>query len=191
MIIMKFKRSFAYALNGNLIQKKIIDPDTDNPLDTWDYSCSNHAATNISTTEHGVDRFIMQYNAVGNMITQTDYQKNLSKTINYDSQNRIKEAYNPDADVVVGSYWYDGQDFRVRRISRREIDASYREFEIVYPSKYFCTEVQRNDNGIEMPDSYCVVNNIFFKWRACCCYDTKWRRFILLDRSGRFSKSSG
>ena len=71
-----------------------IDPETHEATDAWAYSYdnSNHAVTGIFSSKIGSERFDMHYDAVGNMIYQRDDEKNRTKSIEYDSFNRIRKV---------------------------------------------------------------------------------------------------
>ena len=49
----------------------------------------------------------------------------------------------------------------MRRISRREVGGEEITFELTYASKYMGLEVQKDDQGQEIPDSYSVSNNVY------------------------------
>lgn len=68
----KYERAYGYAHNGNLTRKDILDPDSHALVDRWSYVYANHAAGAINTTVYGSDRFVMYYDAAGNMIHQAD-----------------------------------------------------------------------------------------------------------------------
>ncbi len=85
-----------------------------------------------------------------------------SKTMEYDSYNRIIRVSNPDAgNEVVGTYWYDDQGFRVRKLAKRHVAGEDRQVEVLYPSMYFGLERQRHADGSVIDNSNYSVNNIY------------------------------
>jgi hypothetical protein len=65
VITCKFKHSFAYAPNGNLLQKNTFDPNTSAVMEKWDYEYGDngHAVQNITSSKviNGGIRFEMTY----------------------------------------------------------------------------------------------------------------------------------
>ncbi len=157
----KFELAYGYAQNGNMLHKEVRNPESHTVEDRWNYGYSNHSVTGIDSTQYGADRFYMQYDAAGNMIRQSDNSKNLIKEMQYDSNNRIRTVTNPSNGETVGRYWYDDQGFRVHKISRREVDGEMKEHELLYTSKYMGIEIQKDNEGGEIQNSYAVVNNIY------------------------------
>jgi antitoxin component YwqK of YwqJK toxin-antitoxin module len=85
-----------------------------------------------------------------------------SKTMEYDSYNRIIRVSNPDAgNEVAGTYWYDDQGFRVRKLAKRHVAGEDRQVEVLYPSMYFGLERQRHADGSVIDNSNYSVNNIY------------------------------
>ncbi|MDY6970477.1 MAG: RHS repeat-associated core domain-containing protein, partial [Spirochaetota bacterium] len=166
----KFERGYNYSLSGNLLTKNIFDPDTQNIKDAWNYHYWNHAVNSVDTSDYGADRFVIRYDAVGNMISHIDNANNISKELSYDSSNRIRKVTNPDTGVVVGRYDYDYSGFRLRKRALKEIDGEICRVEVLHPSIYFGIESvssadsEKNDEDInEDTDEkqYYVVNNIY------------------------------
>ncbi len=158
----KFERGYSYAANGNLSEKRFYNPDSHSVSDRWSYSYNNHAVFEIESSAHNNNssRFEMIYDNVGNMVNQKDHLKGLVKDIVYDSYNRIIEVNDCDG-ARVGSYWYDDQGFRVRKVARKEFEGEIRQVELVYPSMYFGFEKQRTAEGVEIPETQSAVNNIY------------------------------
>jgi RHS repeat-associated protein len=158
----QFERGYEYALNGNMKGKTIYDPESHSALDSWRYfyAGKNHAVTGISTTKHGGDRFSMVYDEVGNMIFQRDAEKNLTKSIEYDSFNRIKKVVDPDTGDLKGEYEYDDQGFRVRKFAVKQTEDDLLNVEILYPSMYFGVEKNYKKNAKKV-ESVSAVNNIY------------------------------
>jgi len=157
----KFELAYGYTQNGNMLSKEVRNPESHMLEDRWSYGYSNHSVTGIDSTLHGADRFFMQYDSAGNMIRQADNYKNLIKEMQYDSNNRIKTVTNPSNGETVGRYWYDDQGFRVHKVSRREVDGEMKEHELLYTSKYMGIEIQKDNEGGEIENSYAIVNNIY------------------------------
>ena len=116
----QFERTYSYALNGNLLGKNIVDPETKNIEDGWSYSYTNHAVTEIDSSQHGAGQIQMTYDDAGNMTEHADLIKGFTKTMNFDSANRIKTVTNKTTGKVVGQYYYDDGGFRIRRISNEK-----------------------------------------------------------------------
>jgi len=159
----EFRRGYGYAHNGNLTRKDIMNPADGAVTDRWIYHHSNHAATGIDTTAFGNNRFSMNYDDAGNMIYQHDAFKGNKKEMTYDHQNRIAQVTDPDSGILVGSYWYDDQGFRVRKLGLRRDESTSMDYhqEVLYPSMYFGHEVKRTLEGALVPDSSTAVNNIY------------------------------
>ncbi len=156
----KFAQAFAYAQNGNLSRKDAIDPETQAVNDRWNYTYANHAVTEIDSTTQAA-RFIMEYDANGNMTRHADNAEGRSKKMTYDSANRIRTVKDEGTGDTVGTYYYDDGGFRVRRISKRDVDGKTYEHEILYTSMYMGLEIQKAPGGNTVPDSYAAVNNIY------------------------------
>jgi len=156
----RFERGYKYAQNGNLTNKTIYNALNHSVSDSWDYSYKNHMVTGINTSKDG-ERFILDYDAAGNMISKVDYAQNLSKEMFYDSSNRIKKVMNPDNGSFVGEYWYDEQGFRVRKLAHSEIGGDQHLVEVIHPSMYFGFERRKSLDGELTKDTEYSVNNIY------------------------------
>lgn len=158
----QFKRGYDYALNGNMMGKTIYDPQSGAMTDQWSYiyEGNNHAVTGITTTGFGEKRFDMQYDAVGNMVAQWDYEKDLAKHLEYDSSNRIRKVTDPDTGELKGEYEYDSQGFRVRKYAPKKTKKGEVFAEILYPSMYFGVEKDYREDGGKLI-GVSSVNNIY------------------------------
>ena len=157
--VRKFSRGYRYAANGNLTGKTIYDPDTGSADDDWTYTYANHAATAINTTASGT-RFQMVYDSVGNMTAQYDHAKHVTKHMVYDSDNRINEVRDA-ANQVIGSYDYDDQGFRVRKVSKRAVNGADTFIETLSPSMYVTYEKEKTATGRVIRESKKTVNHIY------------------------------
>ena len=117
----------------------------------------------ILKTRHpsGASRFVMDYDACGNMVYQEDNQEGVKKQLHYDAFNRISEVRDPDSGRLIGEYHYDDGGFRVRKLARRMMEGEEKLVEVLYPSMYFGVETQRTCEGQEIPDTSYAVNNIY------------------------------
>jgi len=115
--------------------------------------------------EKEFDRFVMQYDLVGNMLRKEDRQKSLVKDMSFDSYNRVHQVTNATTSEVLGNYTYDDQGFRVQKTAVKELTVNGNPQKctnhILYPNKYFGMERQYDTGGTEIPDTYNVVNNIY------------------------------
>lgn len=123
--------------------------------DSWTYAYVNHQATNVNSTLSGANRLAMSYDNAGNMTTQSDSVKNLTKEMQYDSRNRVKQVINPSQpNKPLGRYYYDDAGFRVRKLARIEKSQGNGvvDTDILYASKFF---------GMEINSTFTAVNNIY------------------------------
>jgi RHS repeat-associated protein len=179
----QFRQRYAYAANGNLTRKDAIDPASGALDDRWTYAYVNHAVTNIDSSKNGAGRFAMGYDAAGNMIYQADRVKNRQKSMEYDSNNRIREVLDPATNAISGQYWYDDQGFRVRKFAEKEAAGEMRRVEILYPNMYFGVEKQYDSRGAEIADSEYSVNNIYLNGvRIAVVIPTNEARYYLTDQ---------
>ncbi|MES0490481.1 MAG: RHS repeat-associated core domain-containing protein [Leptospirales bacterium] len=156
----KYSRTYAYAKNGNLTQKNVLDPENGTTTDGWNYTYENHRVTGITSSADGGQRFTMTYDANGNTTSKEDAQKSLTKNMVYDYANRITKIKDQD-DVILGEYKYDDQGVRVRKRVQRTIDGQERKLELMAHSKYFVTEKQTLLDGSEITETETAVNNIY------------------------------
>jgi RHS repeat-associated protein len=156
----KFKLAYGYAQNGNMLSKSVYDTTTDSVDDRWTYTYANHAVTSISSSKTGT-RFLMNYDVSGNMTSQEDRLKKVLKDIDFDSSNRITKVTNPANGKIIGTYEYDDQGFRVRKLAAEMLRGAEKTVEVLYPSMYFAIEKQRNSIGVEIPNTSYAVNNIY------------------------------
>jgi RHS repeat-associated protein len=134
----------------------VFDPDSAAVTDRWSYAYANHAATGIATTSAGA-RFLMQYDAAGNMVSQTDASKSLTKKMTYDSGNRIRKVIDGRTNIVKGEYWYDDQGFWVLKSANETERCRTTTKEILYPSMFYTLEL--NYDGQRLPNAaQCAVN---------------------------------
>ena len=103
----------------------------------------------------------MTYDDAGNMTEHADLIKGFTKTMNFDSANRIKTVTNKTTGKVVGQYYYDDGGFRIRRISKRKENGEEKCHEVLYPNMYLGLEIQRDDMGGVISGSYASVNNVY------------------------------
>ncbi|PKA16514.1 SpvB/TcaC N-terminal domain-containing protein [Leptospira haakeii] len=149
-----FRQSFSYAKNGNLLAKRNHNFNDNTLIDEWNYQYSNHQVTNIDSTQSGNNRLVMSYDSSGNMTYQRDNFKDLTKTISIDSQNRITQVQDA-LSVSIGHYWYDEGGFRVRKKALIPSGASFKNQEILYPSKFYGLEYS------EEPNILSSINNVY------------------------------
>ncbi|TGK04889.1 hypothetical protein EHO59_08520 [Leptospira semungkisensis] len=149
-----FRQSFSYANNGNLTAKRDHNYTDSSIQDEWNYQYSNHQVTHINSTQSGNDRLVMSYDSSGNMLTQRDNLKDLTKNISVDSQNRITQVQD-SLNVTIGSYWYDDGGFRVRKKALVPQGAGSVTQEILYPSKFYGLEYLDQDNLLRS------INNVY------------------------------
>ncbi len=172
----RFETGFSYSPNGNMTGKNIFDPESHGLQDSlvYTYGANNHAVTSITSQITAEEKYAMQYDACGNMISQIPPNPPeggsplnppggdlRAKSMQYDSYNRIKSVTNTNTSEVVGQYWYDDQGFRVRKLAKRVVGSETRQVEVLYPSMYFGLEKQRDSAGAEVPNSVYSVNNIY------------------------------
>ncbi len=179
-----FRRYYDYALNGNLTRKDIVNPATYVIDDRWEYSYDNHQAKAIETTQYGLNRFVMQYDAVGNMTSQVDAAKNKSKQMVYSSENRITVVTDPIGAEVIGRYFYDDQGFRVYRHARhKNEEGQTTHFEVAYPNKYLSFEKQTTDSGDEVAGTWAVANHVYLNGiRIAALGHNGYANFYLTDQ---------
>ncbi|MES0490884.1 MAG: SpvB/TcaC N-terminal domain-containing protein [Leptospirales bacterium] len=156
----KYNRTYAYAKNGNLIQKNILDPETQGVTDGWNYAYENHRAVSIDTTETGGQRFRFSYDGNGNTVTKVDTQKKLTKTMVYDHANRIRKVKDQTGKVM-GEYKYDDQGVRVRKIVEKVIGGENRRVVMSTHNKYYVTEKLQTPDGWDIPGTDIAINNVY------------------------------
>ncbi|MES0489524.1 MAG: SpvB/TcaC N-terminal domain-containing protein [Leptospirales bacterium] len=156
----KYNRTYAYAKNGNLTQKNILDPETQAVTDGWSYTYSNHRVQSINTTNTGGQRFNFTYDANGNTTTKTDSQKSLTKTMVYDHSNRITKVKDQTGKVM-GKYKFDDQGVRVRKMVDKYIGGEDRKVVMSTHSQYFVTEKLQTLDGYDVPGTDIAINNIY------------------------------
>uniref|UniRef100_UPI0004660BA7 RHS repeat-associated core domain-containing protein n=1 Tax=Leptospira licerasiae TaxID=447106 RepID=UPI0004660BA7 len=149
-----FRQSFAYAKNGNLLAKRNHNFNDNTLIDEWNYQYSNHQVTHIDSTQSGNNRLVMSYDSSGNMTSQRDNFKDLTKTITVDSQNRITQVQDA-LSTTIGNYWYDEGGFRVRKKALVPSGASFKNQEILYPSKFYGLEYSEETNILSS------INNVY------------------------------
>ncbi|WP_341867506.1 RHS repeat-associated core domain-containing protein [Leptospira dzoumogneensis] len=149
-----FRQSFAYAKNGNLLSKRNHNFNDNTLIDEWNYQYSNHQVTQIDSTQSGNDRLVMSYDSSGNMTYQRDNFKDLTKTITVDSQNRITQVQDA-LSTTIGNYYYDEGGFRVRKKALVPSGASFKNQEILYPSKFYGLEYSEETNILSS------INNVY------------------------------
>ncbi|WP_246838635.1 RHS repeat domain-containing protein [Leptospira stimsonii] len=150
----RFRQSYSYAKNGNLIAKRIHDPTNGAIQDEWTYQYTNHQVTNIDSSKTGTDTFTLQYDTNGNLTRQRDNAKDLTKRISVDSQDRIVQIQDAN-NAILGSYWYDEGGFRVRRSALEPKNNQFTNVEILYPSKFYGLEYIESENVVTS------VNNVY------------------------------
>ncbi|EMJ97835.1 RHS repeat-associated core domain protein [Leptospira sp. B5-022] len=96
----------------------------------------------------------MSYDSSGNMTYQRDNFKDLTKTITVDSQNRITQVQDA-LSTTIGNYWYDEGGFRVRKKALVPSGASFKNQEILYPSKFYGLEYSEETNILSS------INNVY------------------------------
>ncbi len=180
----KFRRYYNYALNGNLTRKDIVNPDDYVIEDRWDYTYDNHQAKTIETTQYGVNRFVMQYDAVGNITSQVDEGKSKSKQMVYSSENRITVVTDLVGAEVIGRYVYDDQGFRVYRSAKHLNEQGQKtNFEVAYPNKYLSYELQTTDAGVEVAGTWAVANHVYLNGvRVAAIGHNGYANFYLTDQ---------
>ena len=149
----KFRRAFQYAKNGNLTRKEIFNTQTQEVTDRWIYTYSNHAAKEIAV--NGTNYLRMTYDAVGNLTDKEDLTNNLHKELTYNSYNRITQVKDVTNNVVVGTYHYDDQGFRVHKKGYYEKGNIPKNVEIIYPSMFYGIEYVPEDSTADS------INNIY------------------------------
>ncbi|WP_280525387.1 RHS repeat-associated core domain-containing protein, partial [Leptospira selangorensis] len=149
-----FRQSFAYAKNGNLTAKRNHNFNDNTLIDEWNYQYFNHQVTNIDSTQSGNNRLVMNYDSSGNMTYQRDNFKDLTKTITIDSQNRIAQVQDA-LNTTIGNYSYDEGGFRVRKRALVPSGASFKNQEILYPSKFYGLEYSEETNVLSS------INNVY------------------------------
>ncbi|TGL62923.1 SpvB/TcaC N-terminal domain-containing protein [Leptospira sarikeiensis] len=149
-----FRQSFDYAQNGNLLKKRTHDFSGGQLLDGWSYQYQNHQVLTINSTQSGISTLQMNYDPVGNMISQQDNSKDLRKQINYDSENRISYVLDK-LGTEVGRYTYDEGGFRIRKTAIVPNGASTKNLEILYPNKFYGLEYVSETNVLQS------VNNVY------------------------------
>ena len=149
----KFRRAFQYAKNGNLTRKEIFNTQTDEVMDRWQYTYSNHAAKEIAV--NGTNHLRMTYDSVGNLTDKEDLTNNLHKELTYNSYNRITQVKDVTNNVVVGTYHYDDQGFRVHKKGYYDKGDVPKNVEIIYPSMFYGIEYVPEDSTADS------INNIY------------------------------
>ncbi|TGM95018.1 RHS repeat-associated core domain-containing protein [Leptospira licerasiae] len=96
----------------------------------------------------------MSYDSSGNMTYQRDNFKDLTKTITVDSQNRITQVQDA-LSTTIGNYWYDEGGFRVRKKALVPSGVSFKNQEILYPSKFYGLEYSEETNILSS------INNVY------------------------------
>ncbi len=158
-MVKKFSRGYRYAASGNMTGKTIYDPDSGSIDDDWRYIYNNHAVTGITSTAAGA-RYQMVYDDAGNMTAQYDHGKHVTKQMIYDSENRIREVRDA-ANQVIGTYEYDDQGFRVRKVAKRTLDGTDTFIETLSPSMYVTYEKEKGADGSVISGTKKTVNHIY------------------------------
>ncbi|MES0492029.1 MAG: RHS repeat-associated core domain-containing protein [Leptospirales bacterium] len=156
----KYHRTYAYAKNGNLTEKNILNPETQAVTDGWNYTYQNHRVTSINSTAQGGQRFSFTYDNNGNTKTKNDALKNLTKTMVYDHANRITKVKDQTGKVR-GEYKYDDQGVRVRKIVEKYINGQNRRIVMSTHNKYFVTEKLQTPDGWDVPGTDIAINNVY------------------------------
>ncbi|MES0491848.1 MAG: RHS repeat-associated core domain-containing protein, partial [Leptospirales bacterium] len=156
----KYNRTYAYAKNGNLTQKNILDPETQSITDGWNYAYENHRVTSIISTAQSGQQFSFNYDANGNTTTKVDAKKNLTKSMVYDHANRITKVKDQTGKVR-GEYKYDDQGVRVRKVVEKDIQGQNRRIVMSTHNKYFVTEKLQTPDGWDVPGTDVAINNIY------------------------------
>jgi RHS repeat-associated protein len=180
-----FHRKYEYAANGNLTAKEERDFTTGNLTDRWNYSYNNHRAVSISSTTTANTRLNMSYDAKGNMTSKEDTRDGLLKTMQFDSNNRIRKVSDAINGKVIGNYYYDDQGFRVRRISEKTDPQTSQTYtiEMQYHNKYFGFERQLDSVGAEISGSHHAVNNVYLNGTRIAAVTAKGQsRYYLADQ---------
>ena len=151
--IQKFRRAFQYTKNGNLTRKEIFDTQTQQVTHRWNYTYSNHAATQVQV--NGVNHLRMTYDSVGNLTDKEDLTGNLHKEITYNSYNRISQVKDVHRSLVVGTYHYDDDGFRVHKKGYYDKGNVPKNVEIIYPSMFYGIEYVPEDSTADS------INNIY------------------------------
>ncbi|PJZ66541.1 hypothetical protein CH371_00005, partial [Leptospira wolffii] len=150
----QFRQSFDYAKNGNLIAKRSHNFSTGAILDERLYQYENHQVRRIDSSKYGSDTLTMNYDASGNMVRQRDRTLDLTKQIEYDSQNRIVRILDKD-NYTIGKYSYDEGGFRVHKSALIPGGAQSKHQEILYPNKFYGLEYMDEENVLRS------INNIY------------------------------
>ncbi|WP_207797672.1 RHS repeat domain-containing protein, partial [Leptospira haakeii] len=150
----QFRQSFDYAKNGNLIAKRSHNFSTGAILDERLYQYDNHQVRRIDSSKYGSDTLSMNYDASGNMIRQRDQVLDLTKQMEYDSENRIVRIRDKD-NYTIGTYSYDEGGFRVHKSALVPDGAQYKHQEILYPNKFYGLEYMDDENVLRS------INNIY------------------------------
>ncbi|TGM95209.1 hypothetical protein EHR06_19060 [Leptospira dzoumogneensis] len=152
----QFRQSFDYAKNGNLTAKRSHNFSTGAILDERLYQYDNHQVRRIDSSKFGSDTLTMNYDASGNMIRQRDQVLDLTKQMEYDSENRIVRIRDKD-NYTIGIYSYDEGGFRVHKsaLVPDGAGAQYKHQEILYPSKFYGLEYMDEENVLRS------INNIY------------------------------
>ncbi len=170
-----FRRAFAYAKNGNLTRKEIFDTQTNEVMDRWQYTYSNHATTQVQV--NSVNHLRMTYDSVGNLTDKEDLTNNLHKQITYNSYNRITQVRDVNRSLVVGTYHYDDQGFRVHKKAYYEKGGVPKDIEIIYPSMFFGIEYVSEDNTADS------INNIYLNGvRIAALYQNSALAYMVTDQ---------
>jgi RHS repeat-associated protein len=185
----KFEHNYVYTLNGNLQQKVIKDYDTQNIVDQWDYSYTNHKVGSITSSAHGGTRFALAYDTAGNLTAKNDNSIGKSMSISYNSYNRSTRITDTTTNAVVGQYSYDDQGFRVYKLSRQLADGQTHLYELETPNKYFAVERQKTPGGEAIPNTEYAVNNIYLDGvRVAAMVPTGQARWFMTDQVDSVSK---
>lgn len=174
-----YLRAYAYAANGNLTRKEIYDATTQQIVDRWDYSYTSHKATQVASTQYSGNRFEMEYDFAGNMTRKRDNANNLTKVLEYDYANRIRNVTNSSTGETLGKYSYDDQGFRVRKrallekeilittspdgepLSEPYTETQKRIYELENANQYFSIERQLTYAGEPIDDTEYSVANVY------------------------------
>ncbi|MCR1795601.1 hypothetical protein K0V43_18710, partial [Leptospira sp. id769339] len=150
----QFRQSFSHEKNANLAAKRSHNFSSGAVLDERLYQYENHQVRQIDSSQYGNDLISATYDPSGNMISQTDRVADLTKRMEYDSENRIVRVRDKNGNTV-GRYWYDDGGFRVHKSALIPEGAQSRHQEILYPSKFYGIEYMEEENILRS------INNIY------------------------------
>ncbi|WP_412758400.1 GH-E family nuclease [Leptospira cinconiae] len=150
----KFHQTYSYAKNGNLTAKRKHNPADGNLIDEQAYQYVNHQVVQIDSSQNGNESQIMTYDPAGNMITQRNNTRDLTKNLEYDAENRIKRITDHNG-AILGRYWYDEGGFRIRKSALIPSGAVSRNSELYYPNKFYGLEYSEENNILAS------INNVY------------------------------